>query len=119
MNILIISDQFKKGGLVTHIETYYNYLKKNNKVVYIFGKCDNEEYLKNALIYKDLCKFNETPTIEEFCDDVQKIVDIVKKEKIEKDIELYKKEIAEISIKNVFKKSLNEWILKIKNKWRK
>lgn len=83
MNILIISDQFKKGGLETHIETYYNYLKKNNKVVFIFGKCDNEKYLKNALIYKDLCKFNETPTIEEFCDDVQKIVDIVKKEKID------------------------------------
>lgn len=50
---------------------------------FLFGKYDNNVYLKNALIYNNLCKFDTNPTIKEFCDDVQNIVDIVKKEKID------------------------------------
>ena len=37
MNVLIVSDKFKCGGLETHIKTIYDKLKKRNKIFFAFG----------------------------------------------------------------------------------
>ena len=38
MKILVVSDNFSKGGLETQINTYYNNLPNNIEFVFAFGK---------------------------------------------------------------------------------
>lgn len=83
MNILVITDQFIVGGLETHINTYYESLKKNNNFVFIFDKYVDNGYLKDAKIYCDNFHFNFNVTISEFCEDVQRILNIIIDEKID------------------------------------
>ena len=83
MNILVITDQFIVGGLETHLNTYYENLKGNNKFVFIFNKYVDNGYLKDAKIYCNQFHFSYNATISDFCEDVKKIVDIIINEKID------------------------------------
>lgn len=80
MKILILTDVFKKGGLETHIATYVNHLK-NHKV--ILGVSNYESnLLDNITIYDDF-NFSASASIKDFCEDVNKIIDIIRKEQID------------------------------------
>ena len=83
MNILIVSENFIKGGLETHISTYYNLIdKRKNKVYFAFAKYEDNGYLKNATIYKDF-KFDFNSSIDDFISDVDRLISIIKKHKID------------------------------------
>ncbi len=82
MNILVVSENFSRGGLETNINTLHNELKKHNKLVYAFGKYEKTSYLNDAKIYSDF-HFNYDVTIADFCSDVDRLVKIIEAEKID------------------------------------
>lgn len=82
MNILIVSDSFKKGGLETHIYTLYQHLKKSNKVYFAFSNYDDEYKLPKDKLFTGF-HFGVNCTIKEFIEDVNNLVKIIKKNKID------------------------------------
>lgn len=82
MKILVISEAFDNGGLETQIKTYYEALPKNIKMIFAFGKYTEKIKLNNTKIYTGF-HFSYVDTIKEFCEDVNKLVEIIKKEKID------------------------------------
>lgn len=82
MKILVVCDNFSKGGLETQIETYYRNLSSNDKMIFAFGKFTRTNLLKHATIY-DGFNFSYNDTIKDFCEDVEKLIEIIKKEKID------------------------------------
>lgn len=82
MNVLVISENYTAGGLETHINTYYKSLRKKIKFTFAFSKYKDNGYLEGANIYTGL-NLGFNVTIEKFCSDVKKLVDIIKKEKID------------------------------------
>ena len=82
MNILVVSENFSRGGLETNINTLHNELKKHNKLVYAFGKYEKTSYLNDAKMYSDF-HFNYDVTIADFCSDVDRLVKIIEAEKID------------------------------------
>lgn len=82
MNILIISQNFSRGGLETQIYTQYNFMKKNNKFYFAFASYNSNLNLKEAKIY-DGYNFSTDASVEEFCSDVENLVNIIKENKID------------------------------------
>lgn len=82
MKILVVSESFDNGGLETHIKTYYEALPRNVKMIFAFGKYTGKIKLDNAKIYTGF-HFSYIDTIKEFCEDVNRLVEIIKKEKID------------------------------------
>ncbi len=82
MKILVVCDNFSKGGLETQIDTYYQNLSSNDKMIFAFGKFTKTNLLKHATIY-DGFNFSYNDTIKDFCEDVEKLIEIIKKEKID------------------------------------
>ena len=71
MNILIVSNNFSKGGLETHIDTLYNSLSNNNNFIFCFGTYENNNYIKNATIY-DKFHFSYLSSINDFIEDIER-----------------------------------------------
>ena len=82
MNILVVSEAFDNGGVETQIKTYYESLPRNVKMIFAFGKYTEKIKLDNAKIYTGF-NFSYIDTIKEFCEDVNRLVEIIKKEKID------------------------------------
>lgn len=82
MKILVVSEKFDNGGLETQIKTYYESLHKNVKMIFAFSKYTEKIKLKNAKIYTGF-HFSYVDSIKEFCEDVNKLVEIIRKEKID------------------------------------
>ena len=82
MKILVVCDNFSKGGLETQIDTYYQNLSSNDKMIFAFCKFTKTNLLKHATIY-DGFNFSYNDTIKDFCEDVEKLIEIIKKEKID------------------------------------
>lgn len=85
MNILVISENFVRGGLETHINTYYDLIntkKDNVKMYFAFAKYEDNGYLKDATVY-DNFNFSYNSSIDDFISDVNRLVSIIKKHKID------------------------------------
>lgn len=82
MKILIVSEKFVKGGLETHINTYYDLIKDASDIYFAFSKYEDNGYLKDAKIY-DNFNFNFNSTISEFCSDVENLVKIIRENNID------------------------------------
>lgn len=82
MKILVISEKFDTGGLETQIKTYYEALPKNEKMIFAFGTYTGKVNLENAKIYTGF-HFSYVDTIKDFCEDVNKLIEIIKQEKID------------------------------------
>ena len=80
--ILIISDNFSRGGLETQIYTFYKELKDKASFTFAFGNYNNEWDFGKSKIYTNL-KFNETASINQFIEVVEELVKIIKKNKID------------------------------------
>lgn len=76
MNILIVTNNFSKGGLETHIDTMYNALKENNNIYFAISNYKESSYLNGAKIFEDF-NFKLDSTIEEFCNDVDNLIKII------------------------------------------
>ena len=81
-NILIVSDNFTNGGLETQVYTYYKELKDKLSFTFAFGNYNNKWKFGNSKIYTDL-RFNEHSSINEFKEIVDKLVSIIKDNKID------------------------------------
>lgn len=82
MNILVVSECFSKGGLETHINTYYEELKKEHNFIFCFGTYTKTDYLKDAKII-DGINLSWTSTISDFCNTVNKLIEVIKEYKID------------------------------------
>lgn len=82
MNILIISDKFSQGGLETHIDTMYELLKENNNIIFAFSSYQKGKYLKNAEVIEGF-NFRLNSSIKEFCNDIDRLVSVIKENRIE------------------------------------
>lgn len=80
MNILIVTDNYSQGGLEKHIETLYEELKNKNNFYFAFGNCSDS--LERNFVFKDF-NFKWNATVEEFCTDVNRLVSLIKKFKID------------------------------------
>lgn len=81
MNILIISEQYKIGGLETNIATITGKLDKNN-FFFAFGEFTGKLSALRQNIFTGF-HFNNSSTINDFREDVEKLVDIIKTKKID------------------------------------
>ena len=82
MKILVVSEEFSRGGLETQIKTYYDNLPSDVEMVFAFQRYTKEVVLENAKIYTGF-HFSFNDTIKEFCEDVERLVDIINTEKID------------------------------------
>lgn len=82
MNILIVSEAFVGGGLETHIHTYYQELKNSHHIVFAFGRFLNRLPLTHSCVY-DGFHFKSDCSIHEMIEDVERLKEIIAKEKID------------------------------------
>lgn len=82
MNILIMTENFTKGGLETHIATYYKELKKSNNIYFAIGNYEDHGFLIDAKIETGF-HFNYDVTIGDFISDVNRLVKIIEDNEIE------------------------------------
>lgn len=82
MNILVVNENYTRGGLETNLYTQYEAMKDSNKFVYAMGNYDTKLVLGDAKVYKDF-HFTPNVTIEQFCEDVERLVEIIKTEEID------------------------------------
>lgn len=82
MKILVVSEEFSRGGLETQIKTYYENLPEDVEMIFAFQRYTESVILENAKIYTGF-HFSFNDTIKDFCEDVERLIDIIKTEKID------------------------------------
>lgn len=82
MNILVVSEQFSKGGLEAHIINQVIGLRKEVNFIFAFGKYESNMALKDNAVY-DLGSFTENYTTENFYNQVNKLVEIVEQKEVD------------------------------------
>lgn len=82
MNVLILADNFKEGGLETHIYTLYQRLKQDNNVFFAFSKYYGKYDLPADNVYSGF-HFDVKCSIKDFCEDVDSLVRIINENKID------------------------------------
>ena len=82
MKILVVSEVFSRGGLETQIKTYYDNLPQDTEMVFAFSKYTGVVLMENAKIYTGF-HFCFNDTVSDFCDDVQRLIEIIETEKID------------------------------------
>ncbi|MBQ7715836.1 MAG: glycosyltransferase [Clostridia bacterium] len=74
--ILIVSDSFSKGGLETHIYSLYSKLKEDHDFYFAFNSFDSSFDIPSDRIYTGF-HFGWNESTDEFCEDVDRLVQIV------------------------------------------
>ena len=82
MNILVVTENYLKGGLETRIKTFYDFLKKSNKIVFAVKNLSDTHDLQDATIYTGF-HFSWDSSIEEFVSDVERLAEIIESENID------------------------------------
>lgn len=82
MNILIVSENFTRGGLETQIYTQYSEMKNENKFVFAFSNYESKLDFEDSKIYTNF-NFKYNASVDEFCEDVERLIKIIKEEKID------------------------------------
>ena len=80
MNVLIVSENFLEGGLETQINTTINTLSDKVTFFFAFSKYNSKWNFENVFIDFN---FSYSSTISQFCDDVDRLIDIIEKNKID------------------------------------
>ena len=82
MNILVISDQFKKGGLETHIDTFWRMLREEHEMWFCFA-----DYEPSGLLNADRVltgfHFSFDATVGEVRQDVERLVALIREHHID------------------------------------
>lgn len=82
MKILVVCESFNNGGLETQVKSFYDNLPENVEMIFAFKTYCEKIKLNNAKIYTGF-HFSYADTIEDFCSDVKKLVEIIQNEKID------------------------------------
>lgn len=80
MNILIVSENFLNGGLETHINSIVESLEDKANFFYAFREYNQNWDFKN--VYTGF-NFLYNSTVAQFCEDVDRLIEIVKNNKID------------------------------------
>lgn len=82
MNILVISENFTKGGLETHIHSYYTALRQKHHFVFAFGRFESDLPFEANDINTGF-NFSNTSSIKDFLYDVEQLVTLIQKQGID------------------------------------
>lgn len=82
MKILVVCENFNNGGLETQIKTYYDNLPNDIEMIFAFGNYTRKITLENAKVYENF-HFSYSDNIKEFCEDVDRLVNIIKENDID------------------------------------
>jgi len=82
MRILIVCDNFTKGGLETHIYSLYEALKKDNEMFFAIGNYETELPMPEENIWNNF-NFGVNASLQEFCSDVDRLIDIINEKNID------------------------------------
>lgn len=82
MNILIVTEKFTGGGLETHIHAYYTQLRDENKFVFAVGPFSSKLKFGEGEVHKGF-HFNWNASIRDFVEDVEGLVRLIRREKID------------------------------------
>ena len=82
MNILIISENFLKGGLETYLYTIYNKLKNKNNIYFCLGNFNSDLDIDKKSIITDF-NFSPNASVSQFCGDVDKLTKVIYDKKID------------------------------------
>lgn len=82
MNILIVNENYTRGGLETHLYTQFEAMKDSHKFVFAMGRYETNLKFENCKVYENF-HFTPSVTIKEFCEDVNRLMKIIEEEKID------------------------------------
>lgn len=82
LNILVVNENFTGGGLETHIHSYYMELRKKHHFVFAFGNFKSELEFAEADVHTGF-HFGWRSTVEEFVADVERLLQLIRREKID------------------------------------
>lgn len=82
MKILVVSEEFSRGGLETQIKTYYDNLPQGTEMIFAFSRYTEEVPLEKAKVYTGF-HFSFNDTVTDFCEDVERLIKIISEEKID------------------------------------
>lgn len=82
MNILVLSENFIRGGLETHIHTYWKYLKSKHNMLFCFANYRDTGLIDKESVYTGF-HFSNRATVLELKEDVERLVDIINEKHID------------------------------------
>lgn len=82
MNILILSENFTRGGLETQIYTYWKNLKDKHRIWFCFAHYEDTGLLDSASVYTGF-HFTYGMTLAELKDDVERLTDLIREYNID------------------------------------
>lgn len=82
MNILVICENFTKGGLETHIHSYYTALSQEHSFVFAFGAFQSELPFEKDDVYSGF-NFSNTSSVEDFLRDVERLTELIQSRRID------------------------------------
>ena len=82
MNILVICENFTKGGLETHIHSYYTALSREHRFIFAFGRFQSELPFEQGNVYSDF-NFSNTSSVGAFLQDVDRLIELIQDQNID------------------------------------
>ena len=82
MNILVVNENFTGGGLETHIHSYYMELRERHHFVFAFGNFKSKLEFDEADVHLGF-HFGWRCSVGEFVEDVERLIQLIQKEKID------------------------------------
>ena len=82
LNILVVNENFTGGGLETHIHSYYMELRERHHFVFAFGNFKSKLEFDEADVHLGF-HFGWRCSVGEFVEDVERLIQLIQKEKID------------------------------------
>lgn len=82
MNILVIAENFTKGGLETHIHSYYTALCREHRFTFAFGTFQSELPFEKGDIYTGF-SFSGNGSVADFLRDAERLAELIRERGID------------------------------------
>lgn len=82
MNILVLSENYIRGGLETQIHTYWKYLKEQHNIWFCFAHYRDTGLLDSEYVYTGF-HFSYSATVADMKEDVDRLVELIKEKNID------------------------------------
>lgn len=82
MNILVVVENFTRGGLETHIHSYYTALRREHSFTFAFGTFQSELPFEKNDVY-DGFNFSSNSSVKDFLQDVEQLVGLIRERSID------------------------------------
>lgn len=82
MNVLVVCENFTRGGLETHIHSYYTALNREHSFIFAFGTFKSELPFEKGDVYTGF-SFSGNSSIKDFLRDVEQLVELIRKRSVD------------------------------------